>query len=75
MGEPRQRADREVTDAGTIPAKLRELLETFDGIEDMEERMSYLVSYAERFKTVPASVAAPPYPEEARVPYLSLIHI
>jgi len=69
MGEPRQRADREVTDAGTIPAKLRELLETFDGIEDMEERMSYLVSYAERFKTVPASVAAPPYPEEARVPY------
>lgn len=69
MGKPGQRSHREVNDGGTIPQKLRLLLETFDGIEDMEQRMSLLVSYAEQFKEVPRSVATPPYPEEARVAY------
>src|SRR5512135_618287 len=35
----------------------------------MEQRMSMLVSYAERFREVPPSIAVPPYPEEARVPF------
>ncbi len=52
-----------------VPEKLRALLETFDALDDMEQRMSVLVGYAEQFRDVPASVARRPYPEEARVPY------
>jgi cysteine desulfuration protein SufE len=51
------------------PEKLAELLEMFDGITDMDQRMSMLVGYAEKFKPVPPSVAAPPYPVSARVPF------
>lgn len=54
---------------GNVPAKLGELLETFDGLEDMEQRMSMLVSYAEQFREVPPSIAVAPYPEDARVPF------
>ena len=54
---------------GNVPGELGRLLETFDGLEDMEQRMSMLVSYAERFREVPPSIAVPPYPEDARVPF------
>jgi cysteine desulfuration protein SufE len=58
-----------VNEDGAVPQRLRDLLEVFDGIDDMEQRMSMLVSYAEKFKEVPPSVATPPYPEDARVPF------
>jgi sulfur transfer protein SufE len=58
-----------MSDDREVPRKLQELLETFDGIDDMEQRMSMLVSYAEKFTGVPPSVATPPYPEDARVPF------
>lgn len=69
MGESRQRTDREVNEDRAVPEKLRLLLETFDGIEDMEQRMSMLVSYAGQFREVPPSVATSPYPEDVRVPF------
>ncbi|HTY58916.1 MAG TPA: SufE family protein [Bacteroidota bacterium] len=52
-----------------MPEKLKRLLETFDALDDMDQRMSMLVSYAEQFREVPPAVAARPYPESARVPY------
>jgi len=58
-----------VSEEQKVPEKLRQLLETFDSLEDMEQRMSMLVGYAEQFREVPPSVAARPYPVDARVPY------
>jgi cysteine desulfuration protein SufE len=52
-----------------LPEKLTDLLGMFDGIVDMDQRMSMLVGYAEHFTPVPPSVASPPYPESARVPF------
>jgi sulfur transfer protein SufE len=69
MGESRQRTDREVKGASAMPERLRKLLETFDTLEDEEQRMSMLISFAEQFKGVPPSVATPPYSEVARVPF------
>jgi sulfur transfer protein SufE len=69
MGESGQRADREVSGEGGVPEKLRLLLETFDSVDDMDQRMSMLVDFAEQFKEVPPSIATPPYPEDARVPF------
>ena len=58
-----------MTGPSVVPGKLATLLDTFDGIEDMEQRMSMLASYAGRFREVPPAVARRPFPEEARVPY------
>ena len=52
-----------------VPEKLRQLLETFDAVEDMEQRMSMLVGYSEQFREVPPSVATRPFAVDARVPY------
>ena len=51
------------------PEKLREILETFDAIKDMDERSSLLIDFAEGFKPVPPTIAPRPYPESHRVPY------
>lgn len=58
-----------MNDESGIPEKLKRLLETFETIGDMEQRMSMLVSYAEQFREVPPSVASRPFPEDARVPF------
>jgi sulfur transfer protein SufE len=58
-----------MSDDRPVPQRLRELLETFDGVDDMEQRMSMLVDYAEEFTPVPPSIASPPYPEDARVQF------
>jgi len=58
-----------MSETTVVPGKLAALLEAFDGITDIEERMSMLSSYAGKYREVPPSVAARPYPEEARVPY------
>jgi cysteine desulfuration protein SufE len=41
----------------------------FDGLTDEDERMAVLLSYADRFRTVPGEIATRPYPEANRVPY------
>lgn len=51
------------------PDRLRELLETFDTINDVDERSALLIDFAERFKPVPPTVAQRPYPESHRVPF------
>ncbi|HMK38434.1 MAG TPA: SufE family protein [Bacteroidota bacterium] len=58
-----------MNDEPGIPAKLRSLLETFDTIDDMDLRMSMLVSYAGQFREVPPEVASRPFPADARVPF------
>lgn len=58
-----------MNDDRAIPEKLRLLLETFESLDDMEQRMAMLVGYAEGFKGVPPSVATPPYPEDARISF------
>jgi len=52
-----------------IPDKLRELLESFDGVTGREDRMALLASYADRFTPVPPAVAVYPFPEENRVAF------
>ncbi|HXX64335.1 MAG TPA: SufE family protein [Bacteroidota bacterium] len=52
-----------------IPDKLRELLESFDGVTGREDRMALLASYADRFTPVPPAVAVRPYPEANRIAF------
>jgi sulfur transfer protein SufE len=52
-----------------IPPKLRDLLATFEGVTDEEERAMMLIGYAERFRPVPPEIAVPPYPPEVMVPF------
>jgi len=51
-----------------IPDRLRDLVDAFSAMEDRAERVQELIAWADRFEPVPASVAASPYPEAARVP-------
>jgi sulfur transfer protein SufE len=58
-----------VSNGEQYPEKLRELLETFDSIRNLDERSSLLIDFAEGFKPVPASIASRPYPATHRVPF------
>lgn len=49
------------------PAKLAELLEDFEFIDDRNERAALLIEYADRFQEVPPQVATRPFPEENHV--------
>jgi len=50
------------------PEPLQELLKDFSWIDDRRERTEMLIQYADQFERVPQDVAAPPYPEDHRVP-------
>jgi len=52
-----------------LPAALQELVETFALVTDPVDRANLLIDFADQFEPVPAEIAAPPYPEENRVPY------
>lgn len=69
MGKPGQRPDRKVTALPGYPEKLRELLETFDAITDVDERSALLIDLAEGFKSVSPAVAQRPFDESHRVPF------
>jgi cysteine desulfuration protein SufE len=49
--------------------RLGEILESFDGITDQDERAMVLIGYADRFREVPPEVARRPFPEDHRVEY------
>lgn len=51
------------------PEKLEEVLADFAFVTDRSERAELLMDYADRFEPVPERIAAPPYPEEHRVPF------
>lgn len=51
------------------PEKLNDILADFAFVTSRSERAELLIDYADRFEPVPARVAAPPFPEQNRVPY------
>jgi cysteine desulfuration protein SufE len=51
------------------PAKLQALLDTFAMFPDQADRTNLLLSYADRFREVPADIATRPFPQECLVPH------
>ncbi len=52
-----------------LPPRLRQALETFALFPDPADRATLLLSYADRFREVPASVASRPFPRSHQVPH------
>lgn len=50
------------------PAKLQQLLETFDMFPDPADRTDLLLGYSDQFKEVPPDVAERPFPKSHQVP-------
>jgi cysteine desulfuration protein SufE len=50
------------------PAKLQQLLETFDMFPDPADRTGMLLGYSDQFKEVPPEVASRPFPKSHQVP-------
>jgi len=53
----------------SYPEKLKDLLASISEITDKQERMNFLINYADKFKEVPSSIAKRPFAEENRVPF------
>ena len=51
------------------PGPLNEILGDFDFVTSQAERAELLIDWADRFAPVPPDIAAPPYPDEHRVPF------
>ena len=54
---------------GSYPEKLRLLLESISTMTDKQERMNFLIDYADKFKEVPPEIGKRPFPEESKVPF------
>jgi cysteine desulfuration protein SufE len=52
-----------------FPAKLQQLLETFDMFPDMADRTAMLLSYADQFREVPVEIAVRPFAKNHQVPH------
>ena len=52
----------------TFPARLQQVLETFDMFPDQADRTNMLLSYADQFREVPPEVAARPFSKSHQVP-------
>jgi cysteine desulfuration protein SufE len=52
-----------------LPAKLQAILDTFAEFPDPADRTNLLLSYADLFKEVPASVATRPFAKDHLVPH------
>lgn len=52
-----------------IPEKLAEVLSFFSLLKDENEKMLLLVDYADKFQSVPESIAKKPYPDENKVEF------
>lgn len=50
------------------PAKLQQVLETFDMFPDPADRTNLLLSYADQFREVPPAVASRPFDKSRQVP-------
>ncbi len=53
----------------TLPAALRDVLDTFALADDPVDRANLLIGFADQFRPVPPEVATRPYPKERLVPY------
>ena len=52
-----------------LPAKLQAVLDTFAMFDDPADRTNLLLDYAEKFQTVPPSIATRPYAKDHLVPH------
>jgi cysteine desulfuration protein SufE len=52
-----------------LPPKLQAVVDTFADFPDPADRVNLLLSYADQFKEVPASVATRPFAKEHLVPH------
>jgi len=52
-----------------LPPKLQAVVDTFADFPDQADRVNLLLSYADQFKEVPASVATRPFSTEHLVPH------
>ena len=53
----------------SLPPKLQAVIDTFADFPDPADRVNLLLSYADQFKEVPASVATRPFSREHLVPH------
>ena len=70
MGQHGGRADREVgfwKSGNLVLEKLQQLVDVFQ-MFDPADRTSLLLSYADQFKEVPASIATRPFPKSHQIP-------
>ena len=51
-----------------FPAKLQQVLDTFDMFPDQSDRTNMLLSYADQFREVPREVATRPFAKSHQVP-------
>jgi cysteine desulfuration protein SufE len=51
-----------------FPAKLQQVLETFDMFPDQSDRTNMLLSYADQFREVPPPIATRPFDKSHQVP-------
>ena len=52
----------------TTPARLQDVLETFDMFPDVSDRTNMLLSYADQFEEVPPEIATRPFDKSHQVP-------
>jgi cysteine desulfuration protein SufE len=53
----------------TLPAHLRDVIETLNDTQDSEERAALLIHWADRYRPVDRSIAQHPYDPSHRIPY------
>ena len=51
------------------PEKLQDFIDTISLLPDENERINFLIDYADKFKEVPIEIAEKPYPEKNKVPF------
>ena len=51
------------------PEKLQSLIDELALIEDPQNRMEFLIDYADKFEEVPENIARRPFPSETKVPF------
>jgi cysteine desulfuration protein SufE len=51
------------------PEKLQNVIDELALIEDPQDRMEFLIDYADKFKEVPEEIARRPFPAETKVPF------
>lgn len=51
------------------PEKLQNVIDELSLISDPQDRMEFLIDFADKFKEVPESIAVRPFPAETKVPF------
>lgn len=53
----------------SYPEKLNNFLENLSFISDQNERINFLIDFADKFKEVPPEIASRPFPDENKIPF------